>query len=179
MVDYTKKSQDLAALKAKIAEKTAEAETAKAPWSDPEWTPESYEQLGATTAEQAARLAEQRVWEKISAEAGREAREQQERDEYVKQEIEHSKSLDKNVNVNEVMAHAAKYAFSSLIPAHQNLKALQDAEKRVEERVLKNLQARANTPVGLPGGASGANIVFPPGVRTGTEKALYILKNQQ
>jgi hypothetical protein len=77
------------------------------------------------------------------------------------------------------MAHAAKYAFPSLIPAYQNMKAIDDAVARTEERVMKNIQARAAEPVGTSKGNGGGAPTFPPNVRTPMEKARWIVRNQK
>lgn len=177
MPEYTRKSQELAAIKSKQEVKT-EQPVQPAPWEDPEWQPEDYKQLGTLTAEQAAAMAEQRVWQRILDESERETREQQERDSYIEQETNQLKAIDPKVDVNRVMSHASKFGFASLIPAHQNMKAMDEAARIAEERVLKNMQARSSAPIGLPTGG-GASASFPADVRSGIDKARYILRNQK
>lgn len=169
MPEYTRKSQELAALKQKLAPKEQDDAPKTNPLDNPEWQPTDYKELSSAI--------EQKVWNQILESASAEERQAQERDEYIKQEITEIQSLDKDVDVNRVMAHAAKYRFASLIPAYQNLKAIEDAARLAEERVLKNIQARSSAPVGAPT-AGGQNIAFPPDVKTGLDKARYILRNQ-
>ena len=82
------------------------------------------------------------------------------------------------MDVNRVMSHAAKYQFSSLLPAFQNMRAIDDAARIAEERVLKNIQARSAAPVGTPTGG-GSPMSFPTDVKSGLDKARYILRNQK
>lgn len=175
MPEYTRKSQELAAIKTKIEPKQETSTDAKAPWEDPEWQPKSYQELAESTLNQA----EQRVWQKILSEAERGEREAKERDTIVQQETEYLKSIDANVDVNRIKAHAAKYQFNSLIPAYQNLRALEDTERRTEERIMKNIKLRASEPVGTTSAQVGANVVFPPDVKTGLEKARYLLRQNK
>lgn len=174
--EFTRKSQELSAIKAKQPETPAPVTPA---WENPDWQPENYKDFGTQTAEQAAFLAEQRVWEKILNESGREAREAEERAAIVAREVEEIRALDPKADVNRVMSHAAKYAFASLIPAYQNMKAIDDAVARTEERVMKNIQARSGEPVGVTGGAKGGTPTFPPGVNSPIEKARWLLRNNK
>ena len=169
MPEYTRKSQELAALKQSLAPKEDKPVDAPNPLDNPDWSPENYGQLSSAI--------EQKVWKQILESAGEEERQAQERDAYIQREVQELKTLDKDVDVNRVMAHAAKYAYPSLLPAFQNMKAMEDAVRMAEERVLKNIQARSAAPVGSPTGGSAA-VSFPADVRTGLEKARYILKNQ-
>lgn len=171
MPEFTRKSQELAALKSKISTPKEEPSTPTTnPLDNPEWQPGNYNEL--------SQAIEQKVWNQILESASAEDRQRSERDAYIQREIDEIKTVDKDVDVNRVMAHAAKYAFSSLIPAYQNMRAIEDASRLAEERVLKNIQARSNTPVGTPTAGSPA-MTFPPDVKTGLEKARYILRNQK
>lgn len=170
MPEFTRKSQENAALRAKLQPQEAPQAPGEAPWKNPEWTPANYGQL--------AEGVQQQVWKQIMDAAQAEERQKQERDQYVQREIDEIKTLDPKADVNRVMAHAAKYAFPSLIPAYQNMKAIEDAERRVEERVMKNMQARAAEPVGTSKGNGGGSPTFPPNVRTPMEKARWLVRNQ-
>lgn len=175
MPEYTRKSQELAAIKAK-AEPQKEAPTdAKAPWENSEWQPNSYKELAEVTVNRA----EQRVWQKILSEADRGERETKEREAYVQHEVEQLKALDPKVDTGRVMSHAAKYAFTSLVPAYHNMKALEDTERRTEERIMKNMKLRASEPVGTASAQASGNTTFPPDVRTGLEKARWLLRNNK
>lgn len=176
MPEYTRKSQELAALKAKSSPAKEEVPAAELPWKkDQAWEATTYDAL----AEPLLAEAEKRVWEKIVAESGREERERQEREAYVAQEVEQLKGIDPKANVQAVMAHASKYQFPSLIPAYQNMRAIEDAARLAEERVLKNMKQRAGEPVGGGAADPGAGITFPADVQTGYEKALYVLRNNK
>jgi Fe2+ transport system protein B len=169
MPDYTRKAQELAAIKQKVTEVKPQEEVKPSLLENPDWQPESYAQLATEL--------QRKMWAELQSAAQAEDNAAAERDAYIQREIEEVKALDKNVDMNRVMAHAAKYAFSSLIPAYQNMKAIEDAASLAEERVLKNMQARSAAPVGAPtAGASSAS--FPPDVRSGLDKARYILRNQ-
>lgn len=173
MPEFTRRSQELASFKTS-AQPTVEQKPAEAPWQDPDWVPENYQQL----AQQIAIQSKAEIYQQILEEAGREEQEAKMRQEYMTREIEQLKQLDPKVNVNAVLSHASKYAFPSLIPAFQNMKAIEDAERRVEERVIKNMKLRAGEPVGTSAGAGGDEVAFPAHVRTGYEKAKYILNQQ-
>lgn len=170
MPDYTRKAQELAALKAKISTPKEEPSAPTTnPLDNPEWQPGDYNEL--------SKAIEQKVWNQILESASAEDRQREERDAYVEREKQEVLALDKNADLNAVMAHAAKFSFSSLIPAYQNMKASQDAARIAVEQALKHIQARSNTPVGAPTAGSPA-MTFPPDVKTGLEKARYILRNQ-
>lgn len=169
--EFTRRSQELAALKNPKVEK--EEAVAPDPWKSTEWEPKTYQEL----LDAAKTEAERTVWQKITEEANRETQEQQAREAFITQEIEQIKQLDPKVNINTVMAHASKYAFSSLIPAYQNLRAIQEAEKRVEDRVMKNIKLRAGEPVGEDSAApSSAPSDFAPG--KGFEMAMKQIRNK-
>lgn len=174
--EFTKRSQILSALQAKttpVAE-PAKATIEQAPWEkDPNWQPDNYPQLVGTLEQRI----EQKVWNQILDAASAEDRQSKEQDAYIEAEKAELLKIDPTADVNRVMAHAGKYAFSSLTHAYQNMKAIDDAERRVEERVLKNIQARSAAPVGVPAGG-GAAPSFPANVRTGLEKARYLIRNQ-
>jgi hypothetical protein len=173
--DYTRKSQELAAIK-QSAQPKEEAPPVELPWQkDQAWDAKTYDEL----AEPLLAKAEERVWKKIIEESEREENEAKQIEQFVEQEATQLKQIDPNVNINQVLAHAQKYAFASLIPAYQNMKAMEDAARLVEERVLKNLKARSGEPVGSGSGQGSQTVVFPPEVKTGLEKARWLIRNPQ
>jgi len=167
--EYTRKSQDLAALKAK-AQPVETRQPIEAPWTNPEWAPGNYGEL--------AQGLEQQIWQRIADSAAAEEQAKQQQDAYIAQEIEQVQSLDPKADVNRVMSHAAKYGFPSLIPAYQNMKATEDALARQEERIMKNIQSRASEPVGTSKVSGGGLPTFPPHVKSPMEKARWIVRNQ-
>lgn len=175
MPDYTRKAQENAAMRSKLEPKQEKPVEQSAPWENQDWQPKTYQELAEATLNQA----EQRVWQKIMSEAERGEREAKERDAYIAQETEQLKALDPKVDVPKVMAYAAKYKFSSMIPAYQNMKVLEDSERRTEERVLKQMKLRASEPVGASSAQVGANVSFPSDVKTGLEKARWLIRNNK
>lgn len=175
LADYTRKSQELAAIKSQSDPK-APVQKVEVPWEkDPTWDAKSYQDLAAPLA---AKIKEE-VWQSIIDEGEREEREAAERQQFVEREVEQLKAIDPSVNVNKVLAHAQKYAFSSLIPAYQNMAAIEEAVARAEERTLRNVKSRSAEPVGSPSAQPGTDIAFPPELRTGAEKARWLIRNSK
>lgn len=174
--EYTRKSQELSALKSKFNPQPENKEPIQAPWeTDPNWTAENYSDLAAPLKQQITR----EVWEEIAKQAEAVEREEQERTQAVQQEIDYIKSIDKDADPGKVMSHAAKFQFPSLVAAWQNLKTIDEAVKIAEERAVKNMTQRAANPVGVPPASGNATPSFPPDVRTGLEKARWALKNSK
>lgn len=140
--DYTQKSQRL-----------AEIERAKAPqinnqevpeWKRPDYIPKSYDEL----IERGAELALQRLQETRQAEEAR----TREVVTLVDSQIAELKKADPKLDENALFSHATKYGFRDLKVAHQNMTALKQAALDAEQRTLKNIRARGDTPIaGAPG----------------------------
>lgn len=134
--DYTRKSQRLAEIE---KEPIQNNEKPANPWEDPEWIPETAQELieaakGALKAEQEA--------ERQAQEAHRQRVEQ-----LVDSELGEIKKLDPSVNENLVFQHATKYGFNSLVSAYNNMKDMQIAVKSTERKTTQNIQKRAADPV--------------------------------
>lgn len=120
--------------------------------------------------------AEQRVFAKMEAQKQAEVDRQKQIESYVESEVSELKKLDPNVDANEVMFHAAKYGFPSLLKAYENFKDMTQTEKLVEERALKNAQKRDQNPVSEGSNvAPSAPIKFPEGMSM-EEKVRYQLQ---
>lgn len=173
--EYTKARQQLSALEK--GGKEAEPKEETPAWEQPDWEPQTAQDLlAAATAK-----AERNVWNKILEESQRTEKEAQAHKEFVDAEVEQLKGIDPKVNVASVMAHASKYHFTSLIPAYQNYKAIEDMERRVEARTSKNMQLRAEEPVGSGNAASAGGAQLPPELEnaSGYEQAMWRLQNSK
>lgn len=142
--DYTRKSQELAK---KTTETLPKTEPAKSPYSDPNYVPQSYEEIIS--------VAEQRALDRIEAneKAKGEAREALEN--AVGAQITEIKGIDPTLNENALFQHALKYGFRDLKLAHQNMKDMSEAIKKVQKTTTDNITKR-NDPVSITPGGTGA-----------------------
>lgn len=139
--DYTRKSQAL---------KQKEQETINKPDEvDPEWEPQSYEEL--------LKVAEERAVKAIEAKTQAQIQAQQELESAVISQLEEVKTVDPNVNENALFLHATKYGFKDLKLAHQNMKDMSEMAKKVQTTTAANI-AKRNDPVSVTPGASGAKL---------------------
>jgi len=166
MPEFTRRSQALA----EARKQPEPAKTEAPPWEDPEWVPTSWKE--------GMEIAEMKVWQKIQEEATREEREAKAREEYVAKEVEYIKGLDPNADINQVMSYAAKRSHTSLVTAYQALQDIEEAARRAEDRVQRNLKTRLGEPVGTSTQAVPQVTEFPPDVKSGLEKALYVIRNK-
>lgn len=167
MPEYTRKSQLVAELK-----KAPEAAPKPESLLDKEdWAPSSTREL--------ADAMKMEIWQSIQEEATREEREAKAREDFVEKEKEYLKGVDPNVNIPQVMAYAAKRSHTSLVTAYNALQDIEEAARRAEDRVQKNLKLRAGEPVGASTQPVTGDIQFPPDVRTPLEKALYVIRQNK
>ncbi len=142
--DYTRKSQDLARVKETI---NPLPEKPTNPLADPNYVPQSYEELAAQI--------ENRTLQKLeSIENERIAKQQAVESEVVNQLTE-IKKVDANVNENALFLHANKYGFRDLRVAHQNMRDMSELAKSVQKTTATNI-AKRNDPVSVSPGATGA-----------------------
>lgn len=141
--DYTRKSQELARAK----NETLPKETPDNPYADPEYVPQSYEELLQVAEQRALQAIEAKEQERIAAQKAVE-------DEVVNQ-LSEIKKIDPNLNENNLFLHANKYGFRDLKLAHQNMKDMADAMKKVQSTTAQNI-AKRNDPVSISPGATGA-----------------------
>ena len=140
--DYTRKSQAL-------KQKEQENINNKPDEVDPEWEPQSYEEL--------LKVAEERAVKAIEAKTQAQIQAQQELENAVITQLEEVKTADPNVNENALFLHATKYGFKDLKLAHQNMKDMSEMAKKVQTTTAANIAKRSD-PVSVTPGASGAKL---------------------
>lgn len=140
--DYTRKSQA-------IKQKEQETINNKTDEVDPEWEPQSVEEL--------LKVAEERAIKAIEAKTQAQIQAQQELENAVITQLEEVKTVDPNVNENALFLHATKYGFKDLKLAHQNMKDMSEMAKKVQTTTAANI-AKRNDPVSVTPGASGAKL---------------------
>jgi hypothetical protein len=150
--DYTRKSQ---ALK---AQETVTKEPA--PSTDPEWVPQSYEEL--------LTVAEQRVFQKMEQRQREEIESRTRIENEVVTQLETLKKTDPTLNENALFLHANKYGFRDLAVAHQNMKDMNALVKTTQDVTAKNIAKRAD-PVSVTPGASGGARPDPSGFSSAVE----------
>ncbi len=144
LTDYTKKSQELAL--AKKGDIINNNEPSQNPYADPEYVPQSYEEI--------LRVAEERAIKAIEAKELAKIEEQQAIENQVVSQLEEVKKLDPNVNENALFIHANKYGFRDLSVAYQNMKDMNQIVKSVQKTTADNI-AKRNDPVSITPGATG------------------------
>lgn len=141
--EFTRRSQELAELKKAPVINNNEP---KNPYSDPNYIPQSYEEI--------IEVAEKRALERIEAREKQQIETKQAVETQVANEIAEIKKVDPNVNVDALFSHAMKYGFSDLPTAYKNMKDMQAVVKATQAETLKNIQKRSD-PVATKPGATG------------------------
>ena len=136
--DYTRKSQALAA---------KEVTKEPAPSTDPEWVPQSYEEL--------LTVAEQRVFQKMEQKQKEEFENRTRVENEVVSQLETLKKSDPALNENSLFLHANKYGFRDLSVAYQNMKDMNTLVKTTQEVTAKNIAKRADPVSTTSSGATG------------------------
>jgi len=139
--EYTRKSQALAEKEIKN-----KPETPDNPYADPEYVPQSYEEL--------LQIAEQRALAAFEAKQSETIKAQQELESEISNQLNEVKTLDPNLNENALFLHATKYGFRDLKLAHQNMKDMSEIVKNVQKTTADNI-AKRNDPVSVVPGATG------------------------
>lgn len=142
--EFTRKSQELAAVKAPKINSEA---TAEDPYADPSYVPKSYREI-LDAAKQAA-LQEIEGREQAAQEA-RQAVEQE-----VVTQLNEIKKADPTLDENALFLHANKYQFRDLKLAHDNMRAMAELTKTVQKNTIKAVAKRADA-VSVNPGATGA-----------------------
>jgi hypothetical protein len=141
--EFTRRSQELAAIKSQLPKD----ETAQSPLADPEWTPQSYQEL--------IEVAVQTLQERQEAERLAQEQHRKEVEDTVMSQLDTLKKIDPALDENALFVHANKYGFRDLIVAHQNLRDFNAQMKAVQKMTAENIQKR-NDPISISPGASGA-----------------------
>lgn len=136
MPEFTKKSQALA------VQNELKKETDKPKWTDPEWQPQTYDEL--LTA------AEQRVLNRLEAEKQAEIDRKNQANSWVESQMSEIKQADPNVSEELLFQHANKYGFADLKLAHQNMKDFNIAVKTTEKKVVQNMKSREEPVAAAP-----------------------------
>jgi hypothetical protein len=146
--DYTRKAQELAALKSKPSEpKEQEPE-----WTKPDWQPKTWQEAIEAGKQAALREVAPALTEYQQTRQQRELSAQIQS--AAEAEMTEIKTLDPKVDENAVYTHATKYGFANLKSAYQNLIDMRGLAKSEQQRVLKNLKIRNEEPVGVSGATS-------------------------
>lgn len=165
--EFTRKSQELAALKTQNQPLTNEQPA----WKDPNYAP--------TTWAEAIEIAKAEA----IAEFGRKAAEAQAEETAVRTQVETQvaelKVTDPKLDEDALFNHALKYGFRDLKQAYSNMQEMKTIATQTEQRVLKNLQTRAADPVATnptpPPVAVPKAQEYEPGANSGYRSALDFL----
>jgi len=140
--EFTRKSQKLAELE----KPQTDPQPPKSPYADPEYVPQSYEEIIKAAEERALQTLAQRESERVAQEQAIETA--------VATQLSEVKKLDPNVNENQLFLHANKYGFRDLTVAYQNMKDMSAIVKTVQKQTAENIQKRQD-PVSVSPGAIG------------------------
>lgn len=140
--EFTRKSQKLAELE----KPQTDPQPPKSPYADPEYVPQSYEEIIKAAEERALQTLAQRESERVAQEQAIETA--------VATQLSEVKKLDPNVNENQLFLHANKYGFRDLTIAYQNMKDMSAIVKTVQKQTAENIQKRQD-PVSVSPGAIG------------------------
>jgi hypothetical protein len=141
--DYTRKSQTLAEIE---RNKVTSTETPQSKYADPNYAPQTYEEILQEAEMRAVRAVEAKEQARIS--------ERQAIENEVVNQLSEVKKLDPSVNENELFLHATKYGFQNLVKAHANMKDMRDVMKKVQTTTAANIAKRTD-PVSVSPGATG------------------------
>lgn len=133
--EFTRKSQELAALKSQTQPITNEQPV----WKDPNFAPATWADAIEIAKAEAIKEMTRSAEAAQAEEAG--VRTQ------VEQQLSEIKATDPKVDDNSLFEHATKYGFTDLKSAYSNYKAMRDAVVATEQRVTKSLAARAADPI--------------------------------
>jgi len=143
--DYTRKSQELA----KVKTETIIEEKPASPYADPNYVPQTYEEIIKAAEERALQTLEQRDLDRIA--------QQQAVEETVLGQLNEVKTIDPALNESKLFEHANKYGFKDLKLAYQNMKDMREQAKVIQQETAKNIAKRAD-PVSVSPGATGAKL---------------------
>jgi len=141
--EFTRKSQELAKVTAPNDQKPA------SPYADPNYVPQTYEEIIKAAEERALQTLEQREQERIAQHRAVE--------EAVLSQLSEVKKLEPTLNENKLFEHANKYGFKDLQLAYQNMRDMREQAKAIQQETAKNIAKRAD-PVSVTPGATGAKL---------------------
>lgn len=147
--EFTRKSQELAQLKQGTSQINT---TPEKPYQNPEWTPQSYQELIEIAKNEVKSDFEQQEKAKQAQYAAL--------NDAVSNELAELKKADSSLNENALFLHANEYrekygvSFPNLTAAYNHMKDVQQLTKSVQQDTVKNIAKRAD-PVSTTQGAVG------------------------
>lgn len=141
--DYTRKSQALAE---KEKENITNNKPSDNPYANPDYIPQSYEEILQVAEERALKAIEAREQQRIES--------QQAIENEVATQLESIKKTDPTLDENALFLHANKYGFRDLNIAYQNMKDMSELAKKVKTATANDI-AKRNDPVSIKPGAIG------------------------
>lgn len=147
--EFTRRSQELAALKQAPVPQINQP-TNQNYWEDPNWQP-------ATIAEFRQSIKDADVYER-TIQAQLEAQQREAIQAEVGQQLADIKANDKDLNENELFAHAHKFGFTDLHKAYENYSLIKGVTKSTEQRVAKNMTQRGAPVAGVPTGSASVDL---------------------
>ena len=138
--EFTRKSQELAALKTQNQPQPITTEEPE--WMKPDYSPSSWKE--------AIEIAKQEALKELVGQAQAQQQAEAAISAGVEAQLTELKTADPKLDENSLFAHAVKYGFTDLRQAHSNWKDLQTVALTTEQRVLKNLNNRADPVATVP-----------------------------
>lgn len=155
--EYTRKSQELAAAKQPPVNSPQPTQN---PYADPEYRPQSYEEIIRVAEERALKTIEEREQAKVDRQKAIESE--------VVSQLTEIKKADPTLNENALFLHANKYGFRDLKAAHANMKDMSEMAKKVKQATAADI-AKRNDPVSAPAGAPTGTQPDPSNFENATE----------
>lgn len=140
--DYTRKSQELA----ERSRETITEPKPASPYADPNYIPQTYEEIIQAAKKAALDELSQREQERIDA--------QKSVEDAVLAQLTELKGADPQLNENQLFQHATKYGFRDLKAAYQNMRDMSEMAKKVQQTTATNI-AKRQDPVSVSPGATG------------------------
>lgn len=146
--EYTKKSQDLAALTRGPQQQTPEQTTD--PLEDPNYIPPTYGELAAQI--------EQRILGGMQERQQQEAAAKQALEDNAIAQLTEVKAADPTVNEARLFQHAMKYQFTDLRLAHASMRDMDEAVKAAMTHTKESAAGRVDPVSSRPGAAAGGTL---------------------
>lgn len=166
--EYTRKSQRLAEIE-KVTKPVVEENVPV--WKKTDYVPQTYAEI--------IELATQEAEARIEAKKFQEEQSQQQLISQIDAQVAEIKKIDPKLDENALFLHANKYGFRDLVKAHENYRAIQDAKLTVEQRTVKNIQSRKDTPIAGTPGSAPTNSTPAYGEHTKYGSALEYFQSQR
>lgn len=154
LADHTRKSQELARLKTGQAPADPNASiiqpVAKKSWEDPNWQPQSYQEILNAAVDKIQTDAERSKSEREAQDGALAAN--------IDSQVAELKKTDPTLNEAELFKHAHKYKFGiNIAGAYQNMKDMSASVKKAQEITAGNIARRNAEPIA--GGGRPASVI--------------------